>query len=76
MAPGEESCVKLHLPQLVAMASSSLQSQYWPIKAQGAAALATVAEKMGTCCVLCVMPLKSDSGVCDELLHYSVCYLV
>ena len=47
VVPGEEATVRLYLPQLVGVASSALQSQSWPIKSQGAAALATVAEKMG-----------------------------
>ncbi|CAI8054228.1 Proteasome adapter and scaffold protein ECM29 [Geodia barretti] len=48
VVPGEEATVRLYLPQLVGVASSALQSQSWPIKSQGAAALATVAEKMGS----------------------------
>jgi proteasome component ECM29 len=46
IAPGEEASVRLYHPQLVEVASSALHSQSWPLKAQGAAALATVAEKM------------------------------
>lgn len=45
--PGEGSTIRLYLPQLVEISNTALQSQSWPMKAQGAAALATVAEKMG-----------------------------
>lgn len=57
VVPGEESCVRLYLPQLVSVASSALQSQSWSIKSQGAAALATIAEKMGMYmyCTVCVL---------------------
>lgn len=48
MVPGEESTVRLYLPQLIAVSNTALQSQFWPIKSQGASALATVTEKMGS----------------------------
>lgn len=47
MVPGTESAVRTYLPELVAVASSALSSQFWPMKAQAAAAMATIAEKMG-----------------------------
>ena len=54
VVPGEAAGVRVYLPELVGVASHALQSQLWPIKAQGAAALATVAEKMGVCVCVCV----------------------
>ena len=49
LAPAETAAMKLYLSELVGVANHALQSQSWLIKAQGAAALATVAEKMGEC---------------------------
>ena len=77
VAPGEEACVRLYLPQLVGVASSALQSQLWPIKAQGAAALATVAEKMGPCeCASCVGVLMVGGGSCDSEHVQVLAYLL
>ena len=47
LVPGTESGVRLYLSELVGMACPALEAQSWPIKAQGAAAIATIAEKMG-----------------------------
>lgn len=47
LVPGTESGVRLYLSELVGVACPALEAQSWPIKAQGAAAIATIAEKMG-----------------------------
>lgn len=44
--PSTEAGIRLHLPELVAMAYPALEAQSWAIKAQGASAIATITEKM------------------------------
>ena len=47
MVPGTRAGVRLYLSELVEMVSPALQSQSWRVKAQGAAAIATITENMG-----------------------------
>ena len=56
---GTESGIRLYLGELVGVVIPALSAQSWHIKAQGAAALATIAEKMGEwiisrCSLVCV----------------------
>ena len=48
LVPGTQAGVRLYLPELLGVACSALQAQLWRIKAQGASALATITENMGT----------------------------
>ena len=47
VVPGMESGVRMYLGELVGVACPALSAQSWHIKAQGAAAVATIAEKSG-----------------------------
>ncbi|KAI8774268.1 proteasome-associated protein ECM29 [Biomphalaria glabrata] len=47
ITPGTEAGIRLYLPEIVALLSSSIQSQAWSVKAQSARAMATVAQKLG-----------------------------
>ena len=47
-APGTESGIRLYLPELVAISKVALQSQSWPMKAQGASAMRKISDKLGT----------------------------
>ena len=47
LVPGTESGIRLYLSELMEIVCPALEAQSWPIKAQGAAAIATIAEKMG-----------------------------
>lgn len=47
MVPGTQAGVRLHLAELVEMARTSLSSQSWSVKRQGAAAVATITETLG-----------------------------
>ncbi|XP_076034919.1 proteasome adapter and scaffold protein ECM29-like isoform X2 [Oratosquilla oratoria] len=46
--PGTEAGVRLYLVEILAIAELALQSSNWDMKAQGARALSTVSEKLGT----------------------------
>ena len=46
IVPGTQAGVRLHLPELVGVVCPALQSQSWLVKAQGAAAIATITENM------------------------------
>ncbi|KAL5487418.1 hypothetical protein EMCRGX_G020013 [Ephydatia muelleri] len=45
---GKESAIRLYASELVGMSCSALESPSWPVKAQGARAIATIAETMGS----------------------------
>lgn len=44
---GKESALRLYASELVGVSCSALESPSWPVKAQGARAIATIAETMG-----------------------------
>ena len=46
--PGTEGGIRLYMTELVAISKVALQSQSWPMKAQGAAAMRKMADKLGT----------------------------
>ena len=45
---GTEGGIKLYLPEIVELLQETLQSQSWTTKAQAAAAMSTVADKLGS----------------------------
>ncbi len=45
--PGTSAGVRVHLAELVDIVCPALQSRSWPVKAQAAAAIATITENMG-----------------------------
>ena len=47
VVPGTESGIRLYLAELVGVTCPALSTQSWHIKAQAAAAIATIAEKTG-----------------------------
>ncbi|CAL1546641.1 unnamed protein product [Lymnaea stagnalis] len=47
ITPGTEGGIRLYLPEIVDLLSSSMQSPGWSVKAQAAKAMATVAQKLG-----------------------------
>lgn len=48
ITPGTEGGIKLYLSEIVQLLQETLQSQSWATKAQAAAAMTTVAEKLGS----------------------------
>lgn len=47
---GKESAIRMYADELVGVSCSALESPSWPVRAQGAGAIATIAETMGTGC--------------------------
>ncbi|KAH9523696.1 hypothetical protein Btru_040672 [Bulinus truncatus] len=47
ITPGTEAGIRLYLPEIVTLLTSSIQSQAWSVKAQAARAMGTVAQKLG-----------------------------
>ena len=47
VVPGTAAGVRVHLAELVDVVCPALQSRSWPVKAQAAAAIATITKNMG-----------------------------
>jgi len=61
LVPSAVAGIRLHLAEIIEIVTPSLQSLSWPMKAQAAAAIATITEKMGGCCHACMLALWSSS---------------